>query len=255
MSLDIYNGYSFDRSHLNNYDEDNCDNYYFKPFYLQELIGSTIAKNISLETVNYKLFKNCPFDSKQKSSDIMLASLDFKKENNFYFNIFSFIEINCPELYDTMYLENHLSHYLNQCVDKENRKIFINKFLKLVALDTYMRQKDRCRVNITLCRNKQTNFFDFSPIYDYEKSLLTEDVSKEFFYRNPIWPLNLYTYPIFCDEYPDFKDELTNLQKLDLMALIDEIASKYHFTMTSEIEDYYKKQEEISQLLLQKILN
>ena len=48
---------------------------------------------------------------------------------------------------------------------------------------------------------------------------------------------------------------LTYLQKLDLMALIDEIAGKYHFTMTSEIEDYYKKQEEISQLLLQKILN
>lgn len=254
MNFITYDDYTFDSSYLIDYEQFDSDEYYFKPFYIQELIGSRLANIIELDTVNYKIFKNMPF-----GQDIAIASIDFKKDENDYFNIIDFNNYN-SELEETLYLESHLPYYLNYCIDDKNREVFLNKFIKLVALDTYMRQKDRCRVNIILSRNKDTKYFDFSPIFDYERSFerilsSQDEYVDNFFYRNPIYPLTTQKYPIFIDEFPQFIVELKKLQGINLISELISIGEEYHFTIPDQKIEHYKVQEDISQKLLQKILN
>ena len=216
---------------------------YFKCFNINELIGSKIAKEINLRTVDYYI-------AKSEFNDIILSSPSFKRMGYVYLDHNSFLSYKLRR--DNF--ENHIEFYLSECINDANREEFLDDFFKLLALDTYMMQKDRCGCNLTFEINEINKYLRLAPIYDYEQSF--ERSIDNFFCRNPLWDFMGFTeYSILMDQYPIFREKLKEIQEISLKSIIENIELEKHIIIPDNIKEYYENEEKNSLKLLQKILN
>lgn len=221
-----------------------------KSFSFRELLGEEIATFMGRDTIHYFLLL---------------------KENVFYLASFPFIEQkecypdDLKELYlpnsqnsesDSECYKNYIPFFLEKSKDQAMRKRFLNGLYQSFAIDTYMRQTDRCSCNTMLYQEKGNLFW--APMYDYGCSFENFDseeaVLKNFFYQNPFFSMKSQDYLEFLTLYPEFLVYLNQIQRLDLMKLIGNIKEKYCFSYSTRFLDYWKNQEEMSQKVIQKIM-
>ena len=122
----------------------------------------------------------------------------------------------------------------------------------MFALDVYMGQKDRNHWNFIF--EKYDNNIHLGPLYDYEYSFgrIDDNIS----YKNPLYNFCCTDdYEILYNIFPQFLDNLKFYEKLDLISIINEIGTELKLNLKNSDIEYYKSQEELSQKVLQKIIN
>lgn len=220
-----------------------------KAFSLEELIGEEIAKFMNRESIHYFLLK--------KDGILQLGSYPIIEREECYPNdlkediLFSENDFDGDDRY-----ENYVPFFLEQSKNPINRDKFLDDLYKTFAIDTYMRQKDRCSCNCMMYQDN--NNLCWAPMYDYADSFSKfENIKEElnnYFYENPFFIMNLVDYSDFLDLYPDFNNYLKRIQNVDLQKVLRTIQSKYCFRYSNELLDYWKRQEELSQTVLQKVI-
>lgn len=221
-----------------------------KSFSFRELLGEEIATFMGRDTIHYfLLFKENVF---------YLASFPFIEQKECYPDDFK--ELYLPNRQDfendNEYGQNYIPFFLKQSKDQKMREKFLKELYQSFAIDTYMRQTDRCSCNTMLYQEKDNLFW--TPMYDYGCSFgnfdSEEEVLKNFFYQNPFFSMKLQDYSKFLTLYPEFSIYLKQIQRLDLMKSIQNIKDKYCFSYSNRFLDYWKSQEEMSQKVIQKIM-
>lgn len=123
----------------------------------------------------------------------------------------------------------------------------------MIALDIYMRQEDRNLENYIF--ELFNNSISLGPLYDYTVAFDYYNNELQFFYHNGFVFLGQKEeFEELYKSYPIFKNYLEKVSKLDLVKLIKQIFEENYFRMNDKIVESYKKEEEKTQKLLQKIL-
>lgn len=123
----------------------------------------------------------------------------------------------------------------------------------MMALDIYMRQEDRNFENYIF--EIFQNAISLGPLYDYTISFDYYNNDLPFFYYNSFVILERKEeYEEIYKAYPFFRIYLEKVSKLDLIKIIEQIFEDNNFRINDKIVENYKKEEEKSQKLLQKIL-
>ena len=217
--------------------------YYYKNFNLKELIGEYLCKLFELKCVHYELGL-----MKKK---LVIASQSFYKEEYKY----RFATI---ESFDK--LQNH-------CLNTQNYDLLLDHLAKSYAIDIFMRQCDRdCPYN-TIYQTDSNGIFDLAPMYDFSSSF--KNIS---YYSTPHFNLLLKEHRNLYAEYFDpnqndriIADELfeqvPNLSMylkycldIDLCELINQIQKDFYLDIPSAIYKKYRKEEQKSKQLIQKII-
>lgn len=219
-------------------------NVYQKPFNLNEMIGEYLAKKHHIKTAEYFIYYNIP----RKSYSI--ASTDFKEEKKNYYTLESL-----PILYRDDYA-------LDDIIEKQ--KELLNSILSMVALDYYMLQQDRNTSNY-LFEQWENGTFSIAPLYDYSDSFdavsyyhYDRVVDKEDFYHfydNGLVTLTAREdFDKMFEKYPTLKEKLKEMTNTDLLAVIADIEHDFSINIGEDAKENYKKDEEISQKILRKVL-
>ena len=148
--------------------------------------------------------------------------------------------------------KDNIWNLLNCCPLDENKCQLLNEILEMFALDVYMGQKDRNHWNFIF--EKYDNNIHLGPLYDYEYSFgrIDDNIS----YKNPLYNFCCTDdYEILYNIFPQFLDNLKFYEKLDLISIINEIGTELKLNLKNSDIEYYKSQEELSQKVLQKIIN
>lgn len=225
----------------------NGERIFRKSFSFQELLGEEIATFMERDTIHYFLLL---------------------KENVFYLASFPFLDQK--ECYpddlkeDILYAQNKevtdeknfIPFFLEQSKTREMRESFLITLYQTFAIDTYMRQTDRCSCNSMLYQENSNLLW--APMYDYNFSFGSfesiKEVLKSFNYQNPFFSMTLRDYSTFLELYPDFLNYLKQIQTLDFEKILLNIKDKYCFSYTEDFLSYWKRQEEVSQRVIQKII-
>lgn len=221
-----------------------------KFFSFRELLGEEIATFMGRDTVHYFLLL--------KDNVFYLASFPFIEKKECYPDDLKELALtdNQTSKNDSEYYRNYIPFFLEQSKDRIMREKFLKELYQTFAIDTYMRQKDRCSCNTMLCQENGNLFW--APMYDYGYSFENfdseDETLKDFFYQNPFFEMELKDYSEFLNLYPEFLVYLEQIQKLDLMKLIENIKEKYFFYYSTHFLDYWKRQKEMSQQVIQKII-
>lgn len=212
-----------------------CKYFYKNQKLLNEFIGERLAKKLKLETAHYT---PCIVNN-----NVMVKTKNFKKYDYDYMNPDSVLKKHSPvsEMDD---LERYVD---DKCIDD---------ILKLFALDIYMRQEDRCFVNILFKKNRYDNIISLAPIYDYSESFINTLGAKYNIYFNALFDVVLRKETIKTSfiKYPKFYDYLEKLSKIDLEEIIVGFCDDYDLISPKEVIDYYKKEEEKSKTLIKGIM-
>lgn len=204
---------------------------YYKKFALEEFIGEYIAKYLNLRTVENFIIK--------RNGTLYIATKNFVQKDREYIN---------PS---TIYYQKFT--VLNSLGEIEKNKQLIDEFFKMSALDIYMRQEDRSFENYIF--EKIGNSMFLAPLYDYTISFDYYNNDMPFFYYNGILFLkNLDYFSTYLNIFPNFRKYVEEVAQIDLIKFIEQIFEDNNFRINDKILENYKKEEEKSQKLLQKIL-
>ncbi len=222
-----------------------------KSFSFRELLGEEIATFMGRDTIHYFLLL--------KDNIYYLASFPFLEQKECYpddLKEFAFSNWKKKKKDKDCY-EDFIPFFLGQSKSKPMKEKFLMTLYQTFAIDTYMRQTDRYSCNTMLYQEKENLFW--APMYDYSYSFASfdseKDVFESFFYLNPFFSMKLNDYTEFLNRYPEFFNYLKQIETMDLMMQIDNIKRKYCFSYSIEFLDYWKKQEEMSQKVIQKIMS
>lgn len=219
------------------------ENIHTKPFRFQELLGEEIATFMGRESIHYFLTKkdNCDF----------LGSYSFDIDGECYPNDFKWnILYRKGKRYTNT--SDFIPFFLNQSKSKEAKKKFLVDLYQTFAIDLYMRQKDRADCNCMLLKENKDLYF--SPMYDYSDSFHEGDSTLFFTYENPFYNLDHKNFPNFLENYPEFLVYLRQVKEINLMKMINSIKERYYFSYSDLFLDYWKRQEETSQKMLDKVI-
>lgn len=128
--------------------------------------------------------------------------------------------------------------------------MLVSKYLKMIALDLYLGQKDRHQNNMQI--NTKTG--DLAPLYDNELCLLDKNV---WFYYNEVGDeIDIYCNPLIvvqntkrgiCDlleDYPDMIKIFNILLETDFSSIIKSIIEIDGIKLKNSLFDLYLKEEE-----------
>ena len=226
---------------------------YIKGFNFNEFIGDTLCLKRNIDSAHYFLVAISPRDNghhttysriKDKYYPIKIGSQDFKRNDMEYKEIDDF-NIKGPHTLDSI-LER-----TNSLKNKEELK---QQLLELLALDTYMGQKDRFNTNILFEQDNQGNL-KLSPLYDFSFSLKTEYSNLNDIYDNEIEPLRtIEDYYAFIKKYPEFRDILKEYMDIDLIELIYNTINKNKFAVDSRLLEPYEYTHNSRMKVLEKIV-
>ena len=222
--------------------------YYFKSIetidkYYNELLGSLLAKEFDLKTVNYSL----ACISLPEDSIYGLISPSFIK-NKKYVMADSIIGKGIPKGITNL---DKMRVYFKRNSDYE---LFILELLKMTVLDFYMNQIDRVKENFYIIEDKTklslAHLYDYSEsfnsIYDDQRSDYTfyyprNRGSKTYIYANAIIKLEFPSeilYMLF-DQYPEFKIYFTKILDINMEELLNLIRKKYDIVPPRYLEKHY----------------
>lgn len=204
---------------------------YYKKFSLEEFIGEYIAKYLKLKTVENFII--------ERNGILYIATKNFVQKDREYIH---------PS---TICYQKFTS--LNSLSEIENNEMLIDSFFKMSALDIYMRQEDRSFDNYIFEKIGKNLFL--GPVYDYTISFDYYNNELPFSYYNEILFLrNIKCFSTYLKIFPNFKKYVERVAKIDLIKLIEQIFEDNNFRINNKILENYKKEEEKSQKLLQKVL-
>ena len=224
--------------------------HYFKDMtdldkYLNEILGSLLAKQLDLKTINYKLACiDLPDDTIYG-----LLSPSFFAKNRKYVMVDSIIGTKKVPT-DLSYLDK-FTPFFKRNSDLER---FILELLKMAVLDFYMNQIDRVKENFYIIQNKDS--LSLGPLYDYSESFnsIYDDArydyafnypsnrnSKSYVYANAIMKLEFPSkelYELFA-RYPEFKTYFSRILDINMEELLETIRKKYDIKTPAYLEDHY----------------
>lgn len=212
---------------------------YYKPFSLEEYIGEYIAKYLNVNTVE-NFIVDVEGQKFIASKNFVNKNIEYISPKDIIFSIYS-------------YKINNLENLFHKISEYNNSAKFISYFFKMIALDIYMRQEDR---------NLENYFFELynnsillGPLYDYTVAFDYYNNEFSYYYHNGFVILEQKEEleEMFKD-YPFFRTYLEKVSRLDLVKLIKQIFEENYFKINDKIMENYKKEEEKTQKLLQKIL-
>jgi len=214
--------------------ENNNKWYFFKDFgysdqsvfeskLINELIGEYLANRLGLDTVHYELAR---INTQSDRELIGLASENFIQKRNKYLFIRDMdISVNYANT-------NNLNRLRHICPNEENYKELLDEIYKLVALDIYMSQEDRCEQNIQFRKHKKN--LHLAPIYDYEYSF---NDPYDLRYGSCILGINVDD----LDSYPKIKEGLDKLFSLDMKDIIEDIETQRKIIVPENTKEKYKE--------------
>ena len=164
--------------------------YGFYPFTIsEELIGTYLANILDLETVKYEIAKT--------KNNYGIASHNFKKTDNNYYKFNDLVDIEINDNIDILKL----------LITKENYQILLDQILKLLALDTYMLQQDRCNINLQFKQNIKTKELQLAPIYDYANC--NSNVKDTYITKNVLFNVTEGNINELVERYPKYKEYIS----------------------------------------------
>lgn len=223
---------------------------FHKDFDITEIIGEKLAGIRGIKSVHY--FPGCfgdvshvlRSDFSVMRDNIRICSFDFVCENIIYLSPFLLRNISKDR--------SHLEYLLSICQDDENRVIFINEVLELMALDIYMDQRDR-EGNI-MYKKENDGKLSLAPIFDYECSFY-EDDDETSYYECIFGKFScIDDYKKLMDKYPQFRNYLSSYLDVDLEKEIREMFNERNFEIRDFDIDFYKRCDERNHKRLEKIL-
>ncbi len=227
---------------------------FVKGFNIRELIGEELANFMERPSARYFLV--------EKDGVLQLASLPFLSESQQIVYPGDLLEDyedavkGSTPFDDSFRLGDAIPFFLNCCHTEEAKDIFLTNLFQTFAIDTYMRQEDRCNCNCMMYECDEGLFW--APMYDYEASFYTFDEEEEVFdyfnYDNPFFSLTLEDYRLFLERYPIFRSYLQRVQEVSLSHILTIIKERFAFSYSKEFIDYWSRQEEASQKILSRIL-
>lgn len=247
--------------------------YYFKgidriEFFINEVLGSMIAKYLNLPTVTYKLGKR----EFKYDSFYGIMSPNFKEEKMKYVDGFSIANtkvVNKP---------SNLKIFKKICWDQENYNSLVSDFLKKCALEIYTSQVDGVACNTYFqIDGKKTSL---APLFDYSASFNTLIKNSEYDFTN-IYYSYTYSYPenlgykefmykygnfIFTLDipskeftnltklYPSFRDSFFKLLTFNTKEALDEIEDTYKIVISDRLKGHYIEECNNKNKLLRRVL-
>ena len=226
---------------------------YIKSFNFNEFIGETLCLKRDIDVTHYFLVETIPQrtshystykDVKKDYYPIRIGSFDFKKQDMEYLQL------------EDLGLEDRttLDDILDRTNSSKNREELKRELLELLALDTYMGQKDRFTSNILFEQDKQGNL-SLSPLYDFSFSLKSDYRYLDDIYDNAIQPLKtLEDYQKFINKYPEFRDILKEYMDINLLSVIYDTTSRNGFMVKPELLKPYQETHNGRMKVLKKIV-
>lgn len=213
--------------------------YGFYPFTIsEELIGTYLANILDLETVKYEIAKT--------KNNYGIASQNFKTNENNYYTFYDLVDIEINDNIDILKL----------LITKENYQILLNQMVKLLALDTYMLQQDRCNINLQFKQNIKTKELQFAPIYDYANC--NSNVKDIYITKNVLFNVTEKNINELVERYPKYKEYISILLSHSLKQIWEQICIDYKLNMDcftyDRVKDYYELKEENQKRYLKKII-
>lgn len=243
---DLYIRYLY----LNNgqwyYFKEDCETGIYPFSIIDELMGSYLARLRDLPTVLYQV--------SQVGDNFGLASVNFKDNNYKYFTLKDVVNI-----LDSKNLDGQNLLFLRNCtIDSENEQNFLRHLFDLFSLDIHMLQMDRGFLNLQFQINKENNYFDIAPIYDYSNCRLCVKL-EGIDVPNQIHRLNETGIAVLLEQYPTFKERLEYCLDCDMVKIWDQICLDYHFNQESSaydrVKDYYEVKEVKQKQYIKFLLN
>jgi len=224
--------------------------YYSKPSSVQymtnELIGSYLAKRLGLDTVDYQIGLRKEDSQFFALSELFYedgyqyqSALEFLGEHH-YRNCFSMAQSGIKTVVPCYYSLRTLRPYKGTP--------FYDKNLKLIALDLKMAQRDRHEKNIII-KMASKGTIDLAPIYDYGRAY---SVNFDLAYGNPFAFIRYTesTLDLLFRRYPDLRDYVFFLNKIDMEEILRTIEREKHIQFTSqEKREYGLEQQNIDSLI------
>ncbi len=226
---------------------------FIKSFNYNEFIGETLCLKRDIDTTHYFLVGMIPErgsrystygEIKDKYYPINIGSYDFKKADRDYLSL------------EELGLENRnkLNDILDRTNSSKNKEELKRELLELLALDTYMGQKDRFSTNILFEQDQQGNL-SLSPLYDFSFSLKSDYSLSNDIYDNAINPLcRIEDYYEFIKKYPEFRDILKEYMDMDLLSVIYDTNSRANFRVEQKLLKPYKETHDSRMKVLKKIV-
>lgn len=213
--------------------------YGFYPFTIsEELIGTYLANILDLETVKYEIAKT--------KNNYGIASQNFKTTDNNYYTFYDLVDIEINDNIDILKL----------LITKENYQILLDQILKLLALDTYMLQQDRCNINLQFKQNIKTKELQLAPIYDYANC--NSNVKDTYITKNVLFNVTDDNINELVERYPKYKEYISILLSHSLKQIWEQICIDYKLNMDcftyDRVKDYYELKEENQKRYLKKII-
>lgn len=207
--------------------------YYHKyPKALNEFIGEMIAKRIKLDTAHYEpvYFKG----------SLMLRTPDFRNYSYKYIYLTDIFYNDYCSSIETLRKKLNLT-------EKD-----VDDVLKMIALDLFMRQTDRCGVNIMVKQNKEYLDYSLAPIYDYSNAFPSSFKK----YGSDIVDLKMTKEDVSkkMEKYPKFYDYLKRMLEISMLEMLKEFCLKYNLELTDEVKNFYLLEEEKSKEMITSIM-
>lgn len=199
--------------------------YGFYPFTIpEEIIGSYLATKLNLRTVEYEIAK--------VKNNYGIVSKNFKTQENFYYTFYDLVDIETNDNIDILKL----------FVTEENYEVLLDQILKLLALDTYMLQMDRCNINLQFEQNIKTKNILLAPIYDYANCI--QCVNNDFLTKNILLSVTKSNFAELIQKYPKYKEYLDTLLEQNLKQIWQQICIDYKLNQDcftyDRVSDYYE---------------
>jgi hypothetical protein len=230
--LDLASTLAHQYARLNMFYKDSTWYYYKKedvnagyPFSItDELLGSYLSKKLGLDSVSYQVAFN--------KNTYGVASINFKKDGFSYTTYKDlFKEIPFYILFSDI-----------DSLDKEQLEI-LNKLLKLLSLDIYMLQKDRCNANLQFEIDKQTQYINIAKLYDFSNCDFKVGQSG-LFYKSVLGNVDEIIIQKIIRKYPHFKEYISFLLEESMEKTWNEICDDYNFDKDThsyvKVKEYYK---------------
>lgn len=190
----------------------------------EELIGTYLANILELDTIKYIIAKT--------KDNYGIASKNFKTKENKYYTFNDFIDIETNNKIDMLKL----------FTTEENYEKLLKQILKLLALDTYMLQKDRCNINLQFKQNIKTKEISLAPIYDYANCDLC--VTDKYLTKNILLNITKENFKTLIQKYPQYKEYILVLLEQNLSRIWEQICIDYKLNqdcyMYNKVNEYYK---------------
>lgn len=227
--------------------------YYFKkdedngafPFYIiDELMGTYLAKKRNLPTVSYEIT--------QASNNYGLASVNFKNKKQLYYNLESLLE----SVKFITSIDN-IEILKNYTINELNEQQFMSHLFNLFALDIHMLQKDRGDANLQFQIDKETNYFDIAPLYDYSNCSSKVGLSG-INVMNKIIRLDYLNIEKLARKYPEFRECLELCLEHNMKEIFEQICLDYKFNQDcsayERVKDYYEIKDESQKQYIKELL-